>query len=74
MIKMLPLFGKLIVLKSLSRILKSDFLMCYLVSVMCRVLFGSFNQLDLPAYETYDKLRRMLILALNECSEGFGLA
>jgi len=38
------------------------------------VLFGSFNQLDLPAYETYDKLRRMLILALNECSEGFGLA
>jgi E3 ubiquitin-protein ligase HUWE1 len=33
-----------------------------------------FNQLDLPAYETYDKLRRMLMLALNECSEGFGLA
>ncbi|XP_033745348.1 E3 ubiquitin-protein ligase HUWE1-like isoform X3 [Pecten maximus] len=33
-----------------------------------------FNQLDLPAYETYDKLRRMLLLAINECSEGFGLA
>ena len=34
----------------------------------------SFNQLDLPAYETYDKLRHMLLLAINECSEGFGLA
>lgn len=33
-----------------------------------------FNQLDLPAYETYDKLRKMLLLAINECSEGFGLA
>jgi len=36
--------------------------------------FCSFNQLDLPAYETYDKLRHMLLLAINECSEGFGLA
>ncbi|XP_071495531.1 E3 ubiquitin-protein ligase HUWE1-like [Diadema antillarum] len=33
-----------------------------------------FNQLDLPAYETYDKLRRMLLLAIEECTEGFGLA
>ncbi|KAL8595169.1 hypothetical protein ACOMHN_013842 [Nucella lapillus] len=33
-----------------------------------------FNQLDLPAYETYDKLRKMLLLAVSECSEGFGLA
>ncbi|RUS89503.1 hypothetical protein EGW08_002736 [Elysia chlorotica] len=33
-----------------------------------------FNQLDLPAYETYDKLRKMLLLAISECSEGFGLA
>jgi E3 ubiquitin-protein ligase HUWE1 len=33
-----------------------------------------FNQLDLPAYETYDKLRHMLQLAIHECSEGFGLA
>ncbi|XP_071960908.1 E3 ubiquitin-protein ligase HUWE1-like isoform X2 [Antedon mediterranea] len=33
-----------------------------------------FNQLDLPAYETYDKLRSMLLLATNECTEGFGLA
>jgi len=33
-----------------------------------------FNQLDLPAYETYDKLRHMLLLAIHECSEGFGLA
>ena len=34
----------------------------------------SFNQLDLPAYETYDKLRNQLLLAIHECSEGFGLA
>lgn len=33
-----------------------------------------FNQLDLPAYETYDKLRQMLLLAIEECPEGFGLA
>ncbi|XP_078001474.1 E3 ubiquitin-protein ligase HUWE1-like [Glandiceps talaboti] len=33
-----------------------------------------FNQLDLPAYETYDKLRHMMLLAFNECTEGFGLA
>ena len=33
-----------------------------------------FNQLDLPAYETYDKLRSMFSLAISECSEGFGLA
>ncbi|XP_064606987.1 E3 ubiquitin-protein ligase HUWE1-like isoform X3 [Liolophura sinensis] len=33
-----------------------------------------FNQLDLPAYETYDKLKHMLLMAVNECSEGFGLA
>jgi len=41
------------------------------LSLFC---FFSFNQLDLPAYETYDKLRHMLLLAINECSEGFGLA
>lgn len=34
----------------------------------------SFNQLDLPAYETYDKLRTMLLKAIHECSEGFGFA
>ena len=34
----------------------------------------SFNQLDLPAYESYEKLRQMLLLAIQECSEGFGLA
>ncbi|GBM42389.1 E3 ubiquitin-protein ligase HUWE1 [Araneus ventricosus] len=33
-----------------------------------------FNQLDLPAYETYDKLRSMLLKAIHECSEGFGFA
>ncbi|KAH7975274.1 hypothetical protein HPB49_025640 [Dermacentor silvarum] len=31
-----------------------------------------FNQLDLPAYETYDKLRTMLLKAIQECTEGFG--
>ncbi len=33
-----------------------------------------FNQLDLPAYENYEKLRSMLLLAIRECSTGFGLA
>lgn len=33
-----------------------------------------FNQLDLPAYETYDKLRAYLLKAIDECSEGFGFA
>ncbi|XP_075729982.1 HECT, UBA and WWE domain containing E3 ubiquitin protein ligase 1 isoform X4 [Rhipicephalus microplus] len=33
-----------------------------------------FNQLDLPAYETYDKLRTMLLKAIQECTEGFGFA
>ena len=34
----------------------------------------SFNQLDLPPYETYDKLRQMLLTACTECPEGFGFA
>ncbi|XP_021962373.1 E3 ubiquitin-protein ligase HUWE1 isoform X3 [Folsomia candida] len=33
-----------------------------------------FNQLDLPGYETYDKLRSYLLKAIHECSEGFGFA
>ena len=33
----------------------------------------SFNQLDLPAYESYDKLRKMLLIAIRECA-GFGFA
>jgi len=33
-----------------------------------------FNQLDLPAYESYEKLKRMLLIAVQECSEGFGFA
>ncbi|XP_053985847.1 E3 ubiquitin-protein ligase HUWE1-like isoform X2 [Hylaeus volcanicus] len=33
-----------------------------------------FNQLDLPVYETYDKLRMNLLKAIHECSEGFGFA
>jgi len=30
-----------------------------------------FNQLDLPAYETYDKLRNYMLKAVQECSQGF---
>uniref|UniRef100_A0A1B6DRZ8 HECT-type E3 ubiquitin transferase n=1 Tax=Clastoptera arizonana TaxID=38151 RepID=A0A1B6DRZ8_9HEMI len=33
-----------------------------------------FNQLDLPVYETYTKLRNNLLKAIHECSEGFGFA
>ncbi|XP_065351363.1 E3 ubiquitin-protein ligase HUWE1 isoform X4 [Cloeon dipterum] len=33
-----------------------------------------FNQLDLPVYETYDKLKSYLLKAIHECSEGFGFA
>lgn len=36
--------------------------------------FFSFNQLDLPVYKTYDKLRSSLLKAIHECSEGFGFA
>lgn len=42
--------------------------------VFVRLSLLSFNQLDLPAYESYEKLRHMLLLAIQECSEGFGLA
>uniref|UniRef100_A0A158P6V3 HECT-type E3 ubiquitin transferase n=1 Tax=Angiostrongylus cantonensis TaxID=6313 RepID=A0A158P6V3_ANGCA len=33
-----------------------------------------FNQLDLPQYESYEKLRDSLLMAVRECSEGFGFA
>lgn len=33
-----------------------------------------FNQLDLPVYETYEKLRTQMLKAITESSEGFGLA
>lgn len=33
-----------------------------------------FNQLDLPAYDSYEKLRSQLLLAMKEGGEGFGLA
>ena len=36
------------------------------------LFFSSFNQLDLPAYETYTKLKNNLLKAIHECSEGFG--
>ncbi|KJH52273.1 HECT-domain protein [Dictyocaulus viviparus] len=38
------------------------------------VIFVSFNQLDLPQYESYEKLRDSLLMAIRECSEGFGFA
>ncbi len=33
-----------------------------------------FNALDLPEYESYEQLRSMLLLAINEGTEGFGFA
>ncbi|KAL6934829.1 hypothetical protein ACO0R3_000793 [Hanseniaspora guilliermondii] len=32
-----------------------------------------FNQLDLPSYKTYEEMKRALLVAINEGSEGFGL-
>ncbi|SCV05640.1 LANO_0H11936g1_1 [Lachancea nothofagi CBS 11611] len=33
-----------------------------------------FNQLDLPAYDSYEQLRGSVLLAINEGHEGFGIA
>ncbi|KAH8119411.1 hypothetical protein DFH11DRAFT_1782299 [Phellopilus nigrolimitatus] len=33
-----------------------------------------FNQIDLPQYSTYEKLRQQLLMAINEGGEGFGFA
>eukprot|EP00835_Amoeboradix_gromovi_P003986 NODE_287_length_11752_cov_0.494036.p1 type:complete len:2554 gc:universal NODE_287_length_11752_cov_0.494036:10993-3332(-) len=33
-----------------------------------------FNQLDLPLYESYEQLNKQLVLAIHECTTGFGLA
>lgn len=33
-----------------------------------------FNQLDLPTYDSYEKLRSQLLIAMNEGAEGFGFA
>lgn len=33
-----------------------------------------FNQLDLPQYDSYEKLRDQVVLAMNEGGEGFGFA
>ncbi|PVV05437.1 hypothetical protein BB560_000042 [Smittium megazygosporum] len=33
-----------------------------------------FNQLDIPLYETYEKLRFQLLKAISECTTGFGFA
>ena len=47
----------------------------YLIVFFYKIFFYSFsfNQLDLPAYESYDKLRKMLLIAIRECA-GFGFA
>lgn len=37
-------------------------------------LHTCFNQVDLPAYESYETLRGLLLLAITEGHEGFGLA
>jgi E3 ubiquitin-protein ligase HUWE1 len=34
----------------------------------------SFNQLDLPLYESYETLRQNLLISISECGTGFGLA
>jgi E3 ubiquitin-protein ligase HUWE1 len=34
----------------------------------------SFNQMDLPEYNTYEQLHQMLLLAITEGTEGFGFA
>ena len=34
---------------------------------------GSFNQLCLPTYDSYEELHKMLKLAISEGSEGFGM-
>jgi E3 ubiquitin-protein ligase HUWE1 len=36
--------------------------------------FLGFNQIDLPEYTSYDKLRQQLLVAINEGGEGFGFA
>ena len=46
----------------------------FYVGYHATVCSGSFNQLELPVYETYDKLRHYLLKAIHECSEGFGFA
>ncbi|CAD5226865.1 unnamed protein product [Bursaphelenchus xylophilus] len=33
-----------------------------------------FNQLDLPQYESYEQLRKLLLIAVRECTEGFAFA
>jgi E3 ubiquitin-protein ligase HUWE1 len=38
-----------------------------------RIRIG-FNQIDLPQYSSYDKLRQQLLLAINEGGEGFGFS
>lgn len=35
-------------------------------------LFCSFNQLDLPEYNSKEQLEERLLLAVHEASEGFG--
>jgi len=45
----------------------------FFLNLLNHIFLFSFNQLDLPAYESYDKLRKMLLIAIRECA-GFGFA
>lgn len=42
------------------------------LSIVPRLDPCSFNQLDLPEYESFEQLRNALHLAISEASEGFG--
>lgn len=40
----------------------------------CLLPLHSFNQLDMPAYSSFEELKRNLVLAVTEAQEGFGFA
>lgn len=42
--------------------------------LMASLPYIGFNQIDLPQYSSYEKLRQQLLLAINEGGEGFGFA
>lgn len=58
----------------ISFLLYLSFQFFRILNLISHIIVSSFNQLDLPVYETYDKLRTNLLKAIHECSEGFGFA
>jgi hypothetical protein len=57
----------------------ADLIACHRRTLGLRVSFSivslsSFNQIDLPEYESYEQLRKSLLLAITEGAEGFGFA